>query len=215
MQAYGQKNKNISYNIIDCSLLWENSSWVTDKKIENILSDMEGADGHKLKLREIPVVKDTNDNFVYMDVNVYYGTYAYLIPQSNDTVDTSTVKLFSVTGGLKANSYATVQDIGTITEHTVLNNLTRVENEKIKTQKAGSVVNSSVSGYTFTFDGNDYFIDNNLHYATDTISTTTWPPLTTTLTDGFKETLKPFIQEVLKEMLENEGFILGRLPGDK
>lgn len=161
MQAYGQKNKNISYNIIDCSLLWENSSWVTDKKIENILSDMEGAAGHELKLREIPIVKDTNDNFVYMDVNVYYGTYAYLIPQSNDTVDTSTVKLFSVTGGLKANSYATVQDIGTITEHTVLNNLTRVENEKIKTQKAGSVVNSSVSGYTFTFDGNDYFIDNN------------------------------------------------------
>ena len=35
------------------------------------------------------------------------------------------------------------------------------------------------------------------------------------LTDEFKEVLKPFIQEVVKEMLENEGFILGRLPGDK
>lgn len=35
------------------------------------------------------------------------------------------------------------------------------------------------------------------------------------LTDEFKEVLKPFIQEVVKEMLENEGFILGKLPGEE
>ena len=32
------------------------------------------------------------------------------------------------------------------------------------------------------------------------------------LTDDFKQALKPFIQEVVKELLENEGFILGKLP---
>ena len=32
------------------------------------------------------------------------------------------------------------------------------------------------------------------------------------LTDDFKQALKPFIQEVVKELLENEGFIIGKLP---
>ena len=34
------------------------------------------------------------------------------------------------------------------------------------------------------------------------------------LSDEFKETLKPFIQKVLKELLEQEGFIIGKLPDE-
>jgi len=58
-------------------------------------------------------------------------------------------------------------------------------------------------------------LNNTLHYDAAIVNASAWQPSTTKLTDEFKELLKPFIQEVLKEMLENEGFILGRLPGDE
>ena len=148
-EVYGQKNKDISYHIDD--LVTKYNSNKTD--VNSILSDLEKTRG--LKLREIPVVKDTNDIFVYEDKFVNYGTYAQLIPASN-TVDVSTVKIFSVTGGLKYNSYATVQDIGIITENTLVNSLQPVVDSSIKDSSNANI--KAESGYTFVFDGNDYFV---------------------------------------------------------
>ena len=143
LQVYGQKNKDISYHIDDL---------IESKTVNDILSDLETTRG--LKLREIPVVKDTNDIFVYADKFVNYGTYAQLIPANNTDVDVSTVKIFSVTGGLKYNSYATVQDIGIITENTLVNSLQPVVDASVK----DSSNIEPKAGYTFVFDGNDYFV---------------------------------------------------------
>ena len=38
------------------------------------------------------------------------------------------------------------------------------------------------------------------------------PVIDYALTDEFKKTLKPFIQQIIKETFEQEGFIVGRLP---
>ena len=171
MTVYGQKNKNISYNISDSSFIY-NGSYITNvKKVADILSPAEKATGKELKLREIPVVKDTNDNFVYMDASVYYGAYAYIIPETNPDVNSDTVRLFSVTGGLKANSYATIQDIGSLTEYTTLNklNFLEVDNNGMPAINAASKNSNGIENgkletgvyYTFAFDGNDYLVDIN------------------------------------------------------
>jgi len=114
-----------------------------------------------LTLREVPVIADTNDNFVYMDASCYYGTYALLKPVSA-VVNSSTVQIFSVTGGLKAGSYATIQDVGTITEFTALNNLnsvTATAENPIKTKTGGTETeNTSGNYYEFSFDGNEYLV---------------------------------------------------------
>ena len=152
-EAFAQKNKDISYNIKD-KALQQNSD--TQYTINDILSDVEKERIDLLKLREVPVVKDTNDIFMYEDVSVYYGTYAQLIP-AETTTDSSTVRLFSVTGGLKVNSYATVQDIGIITEHTMLNAL-KYTDASIKSSEATNNIESE-NGYKFIFDGDEYFVD--------------------------------------------------------
>lgn len=163
LTVYGQKNKNISYNINDASFIYEGIYNTSPMTVNDILSESEKE--ATLKLREVPVVKDTNDNYVYMDASVNYGAYAYLEPAStNSGTNSNTVHLFSVTGGLKANSYASIQDIGTITEFTTINTLEPiiVENHQpvIKTQTGSTTPDlSDGTYYTFAFDGNDYLAD--------------------------------------------------------
>ena len=82
-------------------------------------------------LKEVPVKKDTNDTYVYQDVSLYYGVYA--IPDVNN----KSISLFSVTGGLKANSYATIRDIDTITTQTTKN----VLEPHIDKQNASTYIN--------------------------------------------------------------------------
>ena len=151
--AYAQKNKDIAYNISDANFVFEDAYYYAEKTIADILSDLEAE--HDLKLRSIPVVKDTNDNYVYMDASCYYGAYAYLTPKTS--VDASAVHIFSVTGGLKANSYATIQDIGTITEFTTLNSLIPLTYD-VSTKASGEYTDTS-KGFLFTFDGNDYLVN--------------------------------------------------------
>jgi hypothetical protein len=147
MQAYGQKNKDVAYNLSDK---------IEEKTINDIITGT-SAENHELSLKAIPVVKDTNDNFIYEDKFVYYGTYAYLKPMDEETLDPSCVEIFAVTGGLKVNSYATIQDIGKITEDKTGVSLEKAEGVITKTTHTSD--NKSLNGYTFTFDGQDYFVE--------------------------------------------------------
>ena len=159
-RAYGQQDKNISYHVKDASFIY-NGRYDGYKTINDILNTIEKDPKHYLTLREVPVIADTNDNFVYMDASCYYGTYALLKPVSA-AVNSSTVQIFSVTGGLKAGSYATIQDVGTITEFTALNNLnsvTATAENPIKTKTGGTETeNTSGNYYEFSFDGNEYLV---------------------------------------------------------
>lgn len=151
--AYAQKNKDIAYNISDANFVIDTSYNYATITINEILSDLEQT--HELTLRSIPVVKDTNDNYVYMDASCYYGAYAY--PKPKTEVDPSAIQIFSVTGGLKANSYATIQDIGTITEFTSLNSLIPLTYDV--SIKSDSSYGNTSTGFLFTFDGNDYLVN--------------------------------------------------------
>ena len=98
--VYAQPNLKISYNIKDK---------VGVKKVKEVIS----ADV-KLYIKEVPVTGDTNDNYVYKDENMYYGTYAVpVIPDDNESDKQAEVKLFSVIAGPKKNSYAIINDLGT------------------------------------------------------------------------------------------------------
>lgn len=88
--VYAQPNLKISYNIKDK---------VGVKKVKDVISD---SDDVKLYIKEVPVTGDTNDNYVYKDENMYYGTYAVpVIPNDNESDKQAEVKLFSVIAGPK------------------------------------------------------------------------------------------------------------------
>jgi len=83
---------------------------------------------------------------------LYYGTYA--IP----SVENESVQLFAVIGGNKANAYAVIRDIDTITTSTQGNKLEKVSITNFKDHKTDSFTNATAGGYTFSYGGNDYFI---------------------------------------------------------
>ena len=150
LDAYAQKNKDVAYNESD-----KQEFIITSVVQDTVEFERE------LELKAVPVVKDTNDIYVYKDVNVYYGTYAYLEKKAVDSTSEPipTVHIFSVTGGLKVNSYATIDDLGLLTTNTVLNKL-KDEIVPIKDEAESEI--REENGYVFTFDGNDFFVDEEL-----------------------------------------------------
>ena len=130
LKPFAQKNVNISYNISDSITEFDiipdssGTSRASNDKIENILSEAEKT--HILKLRPVPVVKDTNDIYVYQDVSIFYGAYGFADSKRKS------VRLFNVTGGLKDQSYATVEDLMEITETSTPNRLVKISNVKTK-----------------------------------------------------------------------------------
>lgn len=156
--VYAQTDTTVSYNTKDA---------LDSSKVSEILGETEKT--HKLKLVEVPVKKDTNDTYVYKDVSLYYGVYGIpdisVIDEGKETEeDKSSVKLFSVTGGLKANSYAEITDLGTIYTTNINNPLTpctstyTVKLSDTKVTDSTSLTDSSKDTYTFFYAGNDYAI---------------------------------------------------------
>ena len=120
MTVYAQPNLKVSYNINDVVHKLDNKQQAA--KVADVISK----DAKYLYIKEVPVTADTNDNYVYEDKTMYYGTYA--IPTISDNT-TAEVKLFSVIAGTKAHSYAIIRDLETIT--TVPNKLQIIRNKKI------------------------------------------------------------------------------------
>lgn len=167
MSVFGQLDNNVSYNENDLikkltigsktiyktvgnlTKTEQNSVDPDSVKVSDILS-VDEANESKLILKEVPVKNDTNDTFIYKNVDLYYGVYA--IPNSAD----ASVTLFAVTGGLKANSYAVISDIDTITTQTTKNVL-KLQTVHVKETKA-EISPVDAEGYTFSYGGNEYFM---------------------------------------------------------
>lgn len=166
--AYAQLDNSVSYNkndiikvleIGDDTTVYKTAGNVLEHELDKVknteitIADIIGTDEseNELKLVAVPVKKDTNDNFIYEDVNVYYGVYA--IPD----YDNGSIMLFSVTGGLKANSYAEISDLDTVTTQTTKNVLLGTNAITIKEGIEGDLTPNR-TGYTFSFSGNDYFL---------------------------------------------------------
>lgn len=167
MSVFGQLDNNVSYNENDLikkltigsktvyktvgnlTKTEQNSVDPDSVKVSDILS-VDEANESKLILKEVPVKNDTNDTFIYKNVDLYYGVYA--IPNSAD----ASITLFAVTGGLKANSYAVISDIDTITTQTTKNVL---ESRTVHVKETKSDVSAvDTEGYTFSYGGNEYFM---------------------------------------------------------
>lgn len=153
LPVYAQPNLKVSYNIKDVVYKLDNKNKVTDQQanVGDVISD----DTKYLYVKEVPVTADTNDNYVYEDKSMYYGTYA--IPSNLNDNKTAEVKLFSIIAGTKANSYAVIQDLTTITTTTSLNKLIPVKIKNYKEQKDDNDTKTEIGGYTFSYGGNDYF----------------------------------------------------------
>ena len=165
-QVYGQLNENVSYNETDqvmpvksgTKTLFKIAGNLTKAERDDLetepkkvtVAEILGPDEKELELREVPVKADTNDTFIYKNVKLYYGTYA--IPDSAN----AKISLFSVTGGNKANSFATINDLDIITTSTIKNVLKFTENVTVKEDKNSETTN--ISGYTFSYGGNEYFM---------------------------------------------------------
>ena len=109
LEAYGQKDKTISYNANDRL----DGSFISD-----FLSASESE--KKLYLKEEPVVEDTNDIYLYTDTSVNYGLYAMPVKSADESVEViEGVELFTVTSGIQNSDYAIVSDLGTITEESL------------------------------------------------------------------------------------------------
>ena len=170
MTAFGQLNDNVSYNendqiksiTIGSKTIFKTVGEMTETEKTSAetktINDIIGIDEneHDLKLVAVPVKKDTNDTFIYKNVDLYYGVYA--IPNSTD----ASVTLFAVTGGLKAGSFATISDIDTITTQTTKNVLeehTAALGNAIPTKEDVSAnAPTDTDGYTFSYGGNEYFM---------------------------------------------------------
>lgn len=166
LQVYGQLNENVSYNETDqvmpvksgTKTLFKIAGNLTKAERDDLetetkkvtVAEILGPDEKELELREVPVKADTNDTFIYKNVKLYYGTYA--IPDSAN----AKISLFSVTGGNKVNSFATINDLDIITTSTIKNVLKFTENVTVKEDKNSETTN--ISGYTFSYGGNEYFM---------------------------------------------------------
>lgn len=156
LSVYAQSNLKVSYNIKDVVYKLDNKNKVTIQHAT--VADVISNDTKYLYIKEVPVTADTNDNYVYEDKTIYYGTYAIpSVPETADEMDQEVntrceVKLFSVIAGSKANSYAIIRDLGTIT-----NKLISVEITNYKEQK-NTGFGAEADGYIFSYGGDDYFI---------------------------------------------------------
>lgn len=156
LPVYAQSNLKVSYNIKDVVYKLDNKNKVTIQHAT--VADVISNDTKYLYIKEVPVTADTNDNYVYEDKTIYYGTYAIpSVPEMADEMDQEVntrleVKLFSVIAGSKANSYAIIRDLGTIT-----NKLIPVEITNYKEQK-NTGFGAEANGFKFSYGGDDYFI---------------------------------------------------------
>ena len=156
LPVYAQSNLKVSYNIKDVVYKLDNKNKVTIQHAT--VADVISNDTKYLYIKEVPVTADTNDNYVYEDKTIYYGTYAIpSVPETADEMDQEVntrleVKLFSVIAGSKANSYAIISDLGTIT-----NKLIPVEITNYKEQK-NTGFGAEANGFKFSYGGDDYFI---------------------------------------------------------
>lgn len=156
LPVYAQSNLKVSYNIKDVVYKLDNKNKVTVQHAT--VADVISNDTKYLYIKEVPVTADTNDNYVYEDKTMYYGTYAIpSVPEMAEEMDQEVntrleVKLFSIIAGSKANSYAIIRDLGTIT-----NKLISVEITNYKEQK-NTGFGAEADGYKFSYGGDDYFI---------------------------------------------------------
>lgn len=161
MPVYAQSNLKVSYNKEDIVYKLDNKNKFTTQQAT--VADVISNDTKYLYIKEVPVTADTNDNYVYEDKTMYYGTYAIpTVPSPNtgadNTNDKVEVKLFSVIAGTKANSYAIIHDLGTINTKTTTNKLIPVELTNYKDSKANTGTSEKAKGFTFSYGGNDYFV---------------------------------------------------------
>ena len=161
LPVYAQSNLKVSYNKEDIVYKLDNKNKFTTQQAT--VADVISNDTKYLYIKEVPVTADTNDNYVYEDKTMYYGTYAIpTVPTPNtgadNTNDKVEVKLFSVIAGTKANSYAIIHDLGTITTKTANNKLIPVEITNYKDSKADTGTTAKAKGFTFSYGGNDYFV---------------------------------------------------------
>ena len=161
LPVYAQSNLKVSYNKEDIVYKLDNKNKFTTQQAT--VADVISNDTKYLYIKEVPVTADTNDNYVYEDKTMYYGTYAIpTVPAPNtgadNTNDKVEVKLFSVIAGTKANSYAIIHDLGTITTKTANNKLIPVEITNYKDSKAYTGTIEKAKGFTFSYGGNDYFV---------------------------------------------------------
>lgn len=170
LQVYAQPNLKVSYNTKDVVYKLDKNNKFTSQLAT--VADVISNDTEYLYIKEVPVTADTNDNYVYEDKTMYYGTYAIpVIPLSQTNIPEGDeqghtdkanvkveVKLFSVIAGTKANSYAIIHDLGTITTTTVTNKLIPANIKNYKEGKNETGTKSEVEGFTFSYGGNDYFI---------------------------------------------------------
>lgn len=161
LPVYAQPNLKVSYNIKDVVYKLDNKNKFTTQQAT--VADVISKDAKYLYIKEVPVTADTNDNYVYEDKTMYYGIYAIPTvpapnPGADNTNDKVEVKLFSVIAGTKANSYAIIHDLGTITTTTATNKLIPVEISNYKDSKADTDTSAKAKGFTFSYGGNDYFV---------------------------------------------------------
>lgn len=165
LPVYAQPNLKVSYNINDVVYKLDNKNKFTTQQAT--VADVISKDAKYLYIKEVPVTSDTNDNYVYEDKTMYYGTYAIpTVPAPKQAVEADAdnandkveVKLFSVIAGTKANSYAIIHDLGTITTTTATNKLIPVEITNYKDSKADTGTSTKAQGFTFSYGGNDYFV---------------------------------------------------------
>lgn len=151
-KVFAQKDLKVSYNVSD-KVYKLNTKGTSFTTTEATVQDVIPQNSVKyLYLKEVPVSADTNDIYVYEDKTLYYGTYA--IP----SVENASVQLFAVIGGNKTNAYAVIRDIDTINTSTLNNKLEKVSIKNFKDYKTSSFSSTDVSGYTFSYGGNEYFI---------------------------------------------------------
>lgn len=139
LQAYSQKDKNVSYNI--------STDEITGKTIAQVIK----ATVTELSLKEVPVKADTNDNYVYQNKQMYYGTYGLA------DYTKASIQIFSIIGGTTSESYAVIRDNGIISTKTLNNTLIKT-NVATKT-KTSDTSTTPKDVYTFSYAGNDYAFD--------------------------------------------------------
>jgi len=156
--VYAQTNVNVAYNVSDL---------VEGCKVKDVSARKET----NVYLREVPVVNDTNDIYLYTDTSVSYGLYTMPIMNTN-TSTLESVELFTITSGISGDKYAIVSDLGTITEDSLPIRLTSFIASAVPTQEGGADTSANIvkfdtattaadrKGYfKFIFNGDEYAVD--------------------------------------------------------
>lgn len=162
MKVYAQKDINVAYNANDAVYKEDGE---TPMKVSDILRTTES--NHTLEVREVPVVNDTNDIYLYTDTSVPYGLYAMPIMEKvKDASAMTGVELFTVTSGINTTQYSIISDLGTITEHSLPIRLTKfTAGFGVNSEDNDSLIKFDPNAdkkedfYKFIFNGDEYVVD--------------------------------------------------------